>query len=289
MAKTARLILVLLLLGGALPVMAKLSGPSIRSVEMKAGDPDQLRILLGGLNCPAGISTNGGLTFAPASEPESRTGWVTNLSVGSRRYVWAASQALLRSDDAGGTWRETAASSFVHEQAKKDAAEEEKWFLSAYASRLPPRSDAWNPCFAGFGALYFWTTFLVVRRTRPMDAILTGCRGLFLLLLAWGFLAGFHFEILRYAMAQYPQAHWNTSMSFHPSLKLGFIMGIAARPVPLVAYLLSLWPLLPGFREVLSRAMPKVDETTLFWITVVAASLVIAAHLCFVFVGYLAE
>lgn len=284
------MILVWLLLGGAPPLMAKLSGgPSIRSVEMRAGNPDQLRILLFGLSSPVGISTNGGLTFAPAPEPESRAGWVTNLSVGSRRYVWAASQALLRSDDAGGTWRETAAWSFVQEQAKMDVAEEEKWFRSAYASRLPLRSDAWNPCFAGFGALYFWTTFLVVRRTRAMDAILTGCRGLFLLLAAWGFLVGFHFEILRFAMTQFPQAYWNASMGFHPSLKLGFIMGIAARPVPLVAYLFSLWPLLPGFREVLSRAMPKLDQTTVFWVTAVAGSLVIGAHLCFVFVGYLAE
>jgi hypothetical protein len=105
MTKTARLIVMMLLLGGVMPVSAKLGGPSIRSVEIKPADPDQIRISLGGLSCPAGISTNGGLTFAPASEREAGAGWVTNLSVGSRRYAWASSssEVLFKSDDGGDT------------------------------------------------------------------------------------------------------------------------------------------------------------------------------------------
>jgi hypothetical protein len=278
------------LFGSATPARAKLiSEPGISHVAIRAGDPETVLLKLTGLSCAAAISTNGGLSFSAHPAESLSTGWLTNMEAGGLRYFLADSQLLFRSDDGGRTWKATAATKFVRTQARADADAEEKIFRADYADRLPERSPLWHPLFGAFSIAYITLTYLAMREGGSLRAILTGLQGLLILVLVWMLLWVIHAQVLLWSHAQFPEAHWNTSSRGAPSAKLGFVMTIAAQPARLFGYLLFLWPILPGSREVIVRLLPAKREM-LSWVVCLAAWVwVVGLHAWVICVGYLFE
>jgi len=118
---------------------------------------------------------------------------------------------------------------------------------------------------------------------------LIGLRGLVVLSLVWALLWGFHAVVRNWTDTQYPMAYWNTSARMHPSPKLGLVMAITALPLPLLAYLVFLWPILPGSAELLTRLFADGRRRIALAISVVAGTAVAVFHLCMMFIGYFWE
>jgi hypothetical protein len=74
-----------------------------------------------------------------------------------------------------------------------------------------------------------------------------------------------------------------------PSPKLGIAMGIAALPLPLLTYLLMLWPILPGSKDVLTRAFAPKRQWVALVGCVVVGTAVVVFHLSMMFIGYFWE
>jgi hypothetical protein len=259
--------------------------PEITSVELHPGDPERILIRVTWLPCEAAISTNGGAAFVALTEQDLPLAWSTNLTSGARRYVLVDNYALFRSDDSGVTWTNTGATSFLHEQNKAAIEQEENWFRQEYGSRLPPRSVLWHPLFALYALGYFTSTVFVLREAGVLRALLTALGGLVVLLLAWSLLWGVHAVVTHWTSSQYPMAYWNTSMGMHPSPKLGIAMAVAALPLPLLAYLGALWPVLPGSKEVLARAFAWKARRTALVVSVAAGTVFVVLHLGMMFIG----
>jgi hypothetical protein len=278
------------LLGSSAPAFAKLSAePGISHVAIRAGDPETVLLKLSGLSCEAAISTNGGLSFSAHPSESLSSGWLTNLEAGGRRYFLADSQLLFRSDDGGRTWKATAATKFVRTQARADADADEKIFLAEYADRLPSRSLLWHPVFGAFSIVYFTLTYLALREGGSLRAIVTGLQGTLILALVWMLLWVIHAQVLHWSHAQFPEAHWNNDSRGAPSAKLGFVMTIAAQPARLFGYLLFLWPILPGSREVMLRVLPAKRQVISWGVCLAAWVWVVGLHAWVICVGYLFE
>lgn len=82
-----------------------------------------------------------------------------------------------------------------------------------------------------------------------------------MLLVVCGVLLNLHFIVSALMIAQWPSAYWNSSAGYSPTAQLGVVMNIAARPLPLLAYLLALWLLLPGSLDVMSGTGPGASAT----------------------------
>lgn len=280
----------ILLLAAPIPAQAALRETvEITSVLMMSGDPDQLLITIKGISCEMAISTDGGKTFAPYPGKEIPAGWSTNLNANHRRYVLADSLRLFRSDDDGLSWTNTGASSFLGEQMDADVQSEEKEFWAEYGPRLPARSALWQSIFIAYAVVYFALTFFFLRGDGVLKTASSATTGLFILLLAWALLMGVHEVVLNWTSTQYPAAYWNTSSALQPSKKLGIIMSIAARPLPLMVYLLILWPLLPGSKDVLARAFTPARQWIASSCCVSAGVAIAVLHGWMMFVGYFWE
>ena len=271
-------------------VHAKLrDDPAITSVALDPTDSDKIAIRISGLPCEAAVSTNAGQSFVAVGEQDVQSDWSPVLAAGSRRYVLADAFHVLRSDDAGATWTNTAATSFLRARSEAAVEEEATWFREDYGSRLPPRSPLWHPLFAAFALGHLLVTFLALRHDGSLRAILIGLRGLVVLSLVWILLWGFHAVVTNWIDAQFPRAYWSTWAQRHPSPKLGLAMTITALPLPLLAYLAFLWPILPGSSEVLSQLFPENRRRLSLAICVVAGSAFALFHLCMMFIGCFLE
>jgi len=138
--------------------------------------------------------------------------------------------------------------------------------------------------FGVYAAAYVLLSFRLLRSSGLPGAIVTILRGLVILILVWGLLAGFH----PVAIAWTNPAAWGGTYRLCPSAKLGLAMAVAAQPVPLLLYLLALWPILPGSKEVLIRAFSpgrRIADV----LAIVFGTVVVFFHLYMLFVGYLWE
>lgn len=260
------------------------AGPEITSVLLDPTDPDKIAIRLSGLDCETAISTDAGQNFRVVAKQDFPSSWSSNLIAGTRRYVLADSIDLLRSDDSGLTWTKTGALDFLREQCKLAEEEEQKWFREEYGPRLPLRSSLWHILFAVFAATHLLLCFSFLRRDGSLRAILIGLRALVVLSLVWALLGGLHAIVRHNTDTQYPEAFWNSSMRACPSPKLGIVMAIAALPLPLMAYLAILWPILPGSVEILTRLFPKHRRLPLV-ISVIAGITIVMFHACLMLIG----
>ena len=261
------------------------AGPDISYVGIDKRDPNNIYIRIEYSTCKAAYSSNGGMTFRPLDEQTIPVDLLTNLSLGLRRYVLSDNR-LLRSDDGGVTWTNTAARSFLWNQAKAELKQEEKHFWDKYGARLPDRSDLWHPIFGLFAVCYFLLSIRALRAQGWLSAIWTGLRGVFIILLVWCLLVGFHAYFRR-------MIEWIApSPMVRPSPKLGWAMAIAARPLPLLVYLLVLWPLLPGSLNVMSgnnSSQKQSRRRMALSLSVVVGAVFIAFHLYIMFIGYFWE
>lgn len=264
-------------------------GPEITAVALRPGEPDCVLIRISYAPCEAAISTNAGQTFSAVSREDAPSDWSTNLTAGARRYVLSDAIRLFRSDDSGLTWTNTGATAFLREQSEAAVEQEKDWFREEYGSRLPPRSVLWHPLFALYAIGYSFVTVLILRRGGVLSASLTAMRGLAILLLVWSLLAGMHAVVTNWTSKQYPMAYWNTSMRMHPSPKLGIAMAVAALPLPLLAYLAILWPILPGSKNVLAHAFPRKGGRVALVLSLVAGTVFVLFHLGMMFIGYFLE
>ena len=112
-----------------------------------------------------------------------------------------------------------------------------------------------------------------------------------ILLVVWLMLTAFYEAIHLINEGQWPNRFWNTHAEFNPSLKTGIIMKIAARPTPLLAYLIPISLLLPATIDVvLDRlASPPVRLRLQPALSFMAAVLILSIHVYFAFVGYFTE
>ncbi len=272
--------------------------PQIMSVAISPEVPDCIFMQIAHAPCKAAISTNGGESFVVSTETNIPAGWSTNLTAGTRRYSLTGYQVvpeedylwmnrLFRSDDSGATWVHTAATEFLMAQMKIEIDHDKVMYLQWYGSRLPARSVLWHPLFGVFSCAYFLIVYFRLRRTGRLSALLTGLRGLALLIGVWCFLSLFHAVMI--AQLHYELRLFDYWHAWRPSTKLGLAMSIAARPLPLLAYLLMLWSLLPGSREVLIRLLPPDRKKTASGICIAAGMVFVVFHLILMFVGSFQE
>jgi hypothetical protein len=267
-------------------------GPGITSVAIDERDPNAIYLRIECSPCKAAFSTDGGATFHALDDRMIPKGLTTNLSSGTRRYVLCDKMRLLRSDDDGAKWTNTAAFAFLRDQSNLDIEREKKWFNEEYGARLPERSAIWHSLFGLFGGSYFVLTVIVLKKRGWLHAIWTGLRGVAILLLVWCLLGGLHAVVREWTDAQYPLAYWNTSSTKYPSPKLGVAMQIAALPLPLLMYLLTLWPILPGSLNIMAGCGPSVAQKrsrVALGLAIAAASVFIAFHLGMLFIGHFWE
>jgi len=263
-------------------------GPGITSVAIDENDPNAIYLHIECSPCKAALSTDGGVTFQALDGRMIPKGLTTNLSSGTRRYVLCDRIRLLRSDDGGTIWTNTAASAFLRDQSGLDIEREKRRFREEYGARMPDRSAIWQPLFGLFGGSYFLLTVLALKKRGWLDAIWTGLRGIVILLLVWCLLGGLHAVVREWTDEQYPLAYWNTSSTKCPSLKLGLAMKIAALPLPLLMYLVALWPLLPGSLNILTGGSPSVAQKhsrIALGFSVAVAVVFITFHLAMLFIG----
>lgn len=217
----------------------------------------------------------------------------TNLSSRLRRYVLAGSTDLLRSDDGGKTWRNTTAAKFIRAQIRFEMERDKKRFLERYSKRIPERSVLWHPLFA-MAALTYCAIILLSQRKSGgwLHAVRNATSGVVVLGLTWGFLVFVHNRLSWMVHTQWPEAFWSTHAEANPSLKTGLVMAIAAKPLPLLAYLMVLLWILPGFAEavaVLGGPRMQARRSDLLRIAICAASVFVAFHLAMIFWGYFWE
>ena len=133
----------------------------------------------------------------------------------------------------------------------------------------------------------------VVLRKRGGLKTFARCAGALLLLLAvWCLLSGLHYLMLYMTRTQWPMAYWQSTAANDPSPKTGIAMAIAAKPIPLLAYFLLLWPILPGSVEAtraLVRRWPRWERRVCYALLALGGLAAVVFHLYMVFVGYFFE
>lgn len=225
------------------------ANPEISFAGIDPANPDYVYLRFDYAPCQSAFSTNAGASFQVAATQDLPPNVGARLSAGSRRYVVLDACRLIRSDDNGTTWTNTAIASFLREQRLLEEGRMERKFELKYGAQIPARSDYWHAVFGAFAAICF---LLIIRATRTrgwLYAIYTGLRGVIVILLVWSLLICVH-ELFMNLM-HWP-IHYDDSHRFLPNYKLGVLMAITARPLPLLAYLLVLWPLLPGSIDVMT-------------------------------------
>ena len=254
--------------------------PEISSAAIDPHDPNVIYLRF--KSTAAAISTNGGQTFQAIDAKKIPANLDPNLNVGPCRYVIAGRDHLFRSDDSGATWTDTAASSFMRDQSK---AESDRWriyYWDTYGSRLPSRSSMWYLLFGLFAGCYLLLIFFALRGQGWPSVTRTCLRGAVVLLFVCGFLWFFHGYIMNLV---YPDCY---GISACPNPKLGVAMAIASQPLPLLVYLLALWPLLPGSLSIMSGCGSSPMSTrrrVAFILSVVVGSLFIVFHVCMIAIG----
>jgi hypothetical protein len=282
-----------LLAGGQIANAKLRATPEIRSVTMDPANPDMLYLQISFFEKTIGVSTNGGWTFQTISRDAMPTNTTSKLHFQLRRYALIHSEELLRSDDGGLTWTNTAAAKFLRAQTKKLIEQEIKSFQEESATRLPDRSSLWNPVFAAFAIFYCLLAAYVMRKEEGLwFAINAVTKGVLILFIFWCLLTGFHIWVRWQTNSQWPGRFWNTSSEFNPSFKTGVIMAIAAQPLPLMLYLIALWWVLPGSSSALAAisgtCTAKRKQNYHLVSTIVGIAFLIF-HLIMVFVGFFLE
>ena len=282
--KTA-MMAILLLLAASTGAEAMLRGrPKITSVMVDPANPDGIFLKLAGLPCEAAISHDGGASFAVATEPDAPKDWSAELEIGERRYLLIDGTLLLRSNDAGATWQKTQARSFLWNQSDLEVKNQRQWFQEEYRPRLPQRSVWWNPLFGLFAGGHLILTIWVLRRRGCWGASLTALSSLVVLALVWGLMTGLHEYVLEFTSSQFLDAYWYSLPDIAPCPNLGIAMTIAARPLPLLAYLTALWPLLPGSKELLMHWFANRQRLALA-ISMAAGIAFVGFHLALIAMG----
>ena len=271
-------ICVLLGLGFVVPARALiLRSPAITSVAVDPANPDFVLIHMDILSCKAALSRDGGLSFQAISENDIPAGLSSNLTVGVRQYVLGGTDCLLRTDNGGATWTSTTSQEFMRRQGQTEWAEKEERYREEYGSMIPERSDIWYLVFGFFAAGYLSGVLITCRKMGWARVSYTGLQGLLVLLLVGVFHSCFQ------------EYMWEYAPLFPPSAKLACAMAITARPLPLLLYLLILWPLLPGSMRILAGVDPSAASTRRRWafgLAVAAGTVFMVFHLYMVFIGY---
>ena len=232
------------------------------------------------------LSADAGETFSIIEPPELRLA-PTNLLADQRRFALGGG-FLLRSDDGGLTWTNTGARRFLREQIdaviEKDRAEHEK----ETRARVPFRSNLWTPVFICFAVLHSIVVFPTLRSSRGgMVAMANTFQSIALLLIAWLMLTASYHVFHFFNDEQWPGRFWNTSHQFYPGLKTAIIVNIAAKPLPLLAYLIAVSSILPGTLDsVLDRFVnPPIRRRIQLVLFLLAAVLVLLIHIYLSFIG----
>ena len=269
-----------------------LSGPEITSFSVDPANADFVRIVVEDhaheeLNFTA-LSTNAGRAFSIIASSSLSPFAQANITFGQRRYALAGG-SLLRSDDSGLTWTNIAAQHFVHEQTNAAIKKERMEFDQRSRSRVPLRSQWWTPLFAVFTAAHSLFIVICVKPARGwVAASAAAVQAAATLLIVWLMLTACYHTFQFLNNDQWPGRFWNTSSGFNPSRKTGIIMNIAARPVPLLAYLAPFSLLLPGTLEtILRRISPPSTRLRLqTGLLLLVSILMLSAHVYLAFVGY---
>jgi hypothetical protein len=265
-------------------------GPGVGHVFVDPEDPDRVLLQLIEVDPTHALSTNGGASFEFSSATSNSGQWTTNLSFESRDYMVLDGWRLFRSDDAGNSWEETGVRDFLRQLTDDQISDERSWVESEYSARVPERSVHWNRIFAGFAVFFLLSQCFMMSRRGVLAAVISLLQGALILLITWSLLTAFHFYVSVTFHGQYPGAYWNTSQRIFPTLKTGVAMAIAAQPLPLLAYLLAFWFVLPGSLEMALGRSPS--NTRRRWTFVVLASwaaLFVAFNALLVFWGYFWE
>ena len=237
--------------------------PSIESVWISSTNSRLVWIRLKGLPTSSGFSTNGGASFEASGRRAPPPGYTTNLNAADVHYVLAEAETLVRTEDGGSTWHRTQASRFLRSQTRLMEQRDTASFWVSYGSRLPERQEAWYLALELFGILHAGLVLYVLTPSGISNALQVAARSTIILHMAAGFLWFTHTVYSHITHSQFPEVLWNTSGYFSPSKQLGVAMHIAAQPLPLLGYLLTLWPLLPGTSAILAGRNPSVHRRRL--------------------------
>ena len=279
---------VLILLFATTTAYAKLTPyPEITSVKMVLDNPDVLYIFVSGLEWKVAMSTNAGEEFKVIQESEVPANLTTDLKHENRQYVLTeAKDNLLRTDDNGNSWKETSASRFIRKQVNADIKDHKKWYDDRYGSRVPERSFLWNILFGVFLAINTVLLCLSLRDQGWLKVAVECLQACIILALVWLCLTMLHTFIRHLFITQWPSAYWNSTAGFNPSYKLGLLLNIAAKPIPLLVYLLALWPVLPASPDVLCRWFGKTSSKKhICSLCVIVCGIILISFHVWIFIG----
>jgi hypothetical protein len=292
--RTPQIIALLLLLAPTTAHALLMVGPEIISFSVNPTNTDIVFIKVEdgaheALNFTA-LSTNAGNAFSLTTTIESPL-WQTNVAVGQRRYT-LGDGSLLRSDDGGVTWTNTQARRFLREQIDATIRKEQAEWEKGTRSWVPFRSEAWTPVFVLFSVFHAVGIFASLKNSRGwLDATASAVQSAALLLIAWVMLTASYYVFHSFNDGQWPSRFWNTSALFVPNLKTAIIVNIAAKPLPLLAYLVLLSLVLPATIDaILHRAVtPPIRLRIQPTLSLTAAVVILLTHVYFAFIGYFTQ
>ncbi len=253
--------------------------PAITSVAVDPANLDVVLIQMDCMTCAGALSTDAGRSFRVISESDIPVGLSSNLTFGARQYVLGGTDCLLRTDNGGTTWISTKSQEFIRLQKQTERSEAEEQYRAEYGSMIPKRSPYWHLVFGLFAVGYLSSTLFAFRRMGWVRACYTVLQGFMVFIVIWVIHSFFHeFFWTQAGRTFYP-----------PSVKLVIAMAVTARPLPLLVYLLFLWPLLPGSMQVLAGVEPSATPTrrkrAYAW-AVTSGILFAGFHLHMVFFGF---
>ena len=260
------------------------SFPEITKIAVDPQNLNNVYLRIDDLPIKAAIGDDGGRSFSVAAKAEIPTGWTTDINNGEQRYVLIDSSNLIRSEDAGISWKKTAALDFIRTQIDFEIEKEKENYQKKYEILIPKRSELWNPVFGMFAIVYFVIAIILLRTQNMRDALLASLRGVAIILIVWIFLSLFHCSVLQWFDSKYPMAYWNTNI-YPPHQSLGIAMSIAALPIPLLVYLLVLFPILPGIAESLTKSASIVRRRIGLFVVASTSIIYIVFHLYMISVG----
>lgn len=232
--------------------------PSIEKILADPRYPAHVCLLLEHAAAEAAESFDGGRNFKPIKAAEIPVNFAPAPTTGEYRYA-KADYLVFRSEDGGATWQDTDCLGLIVRESRRGIEASKRYFMTEYGRRIPQRSAYWTFWFLLFACAHLGVSAFLLRASGWARVAWSLARSILLLAIAWSALTWFHFVFIRWPDPhfQWPLRFYQSDFAFDPSAKLGVILNVAARPLPLLCFLLCIIPILPASVDGLSDCLKR--------------------------------